>query len=289
LLLNTRIFLLTSLLCTQVAGLLCTEESRAQTRNLPPAAFQSFTRPGGEALPGSGGVHLTPGLDRPRGAAAQVYNPGEEAVNMGLVRWEKKKMPLLIWISPGIKLPDCSTFAELQATRVDTVFEMLKQPQPFVGLETARDWVPETNYAVASGIEQWRQFEGEGLISFGFTDDPRQAHILVFFTDGFRDSGGPGGVAIGGNTCAQIYPYAQAQQVKIAQKPIIIELATGINYSEERMRGASAHEFGHALGIKAHSPYRDDIMYADRVVNELSPSDKATLRFLYHKAPDYVM
>lgn len=259
-----------------------------QTRKLPPASFQSFTRPAGEQLPGSGGVHVGGGMDRAPNSPPEVYNPGEPAVNMGLVRWEKKKMPLLIWISPGIKLPDVP-FDELQATRVDMVFEMLKQQQPFIGLETARDWTPETNYVVAAGFEQWRQFEAEGLISYGFTDDPFKAQILVFFTDGFKDAGGPGGAAIGGNTCAQIYPFAQAQQIKIAQKPIVIELATGINYTDDRMRGAAAHEFGHALGIKAHSPYLQDLMYVNRVVNDLSPSDKATLRFLYGKQPDFVM
>jgi predicted Zn-dependent protease len=55
------------------------------------------------------------------------------------------------------------------------------------------------------------------------------------------------------------------------------------------MIGASAHEFGHALGIKAHSPYRDDIMHENRIVNQLSPADKTTIRNLYRSKPAYVM
>ncbi|MBI4533249.1 MAG: matrixin family metalloprotease, partial [Candidatus Melainabacteria bacterium] len=142
---------------------------------------------------------------------------------------------------------------------------------------------------VASGFEQWREFESEGLISFGFTDDPRKAHILVFFTDAFQDASSPGGVGVGGITSAQIYPYSQAQQMKIAQKPVVIELATMINSTEGKLRGAAAHEFGHALGIKAHSPYREDLMYVDRIVEDLSPSDKATFRYLYRQVPQYVL
>ena len=62
-----------------------------------------------------------------------------------------------------------------------------------------------------------------------------------------------------------------------------------INYMPEKMIGSAAHEFGHALGIKAHSPYRDDLMYENNVVNRLSPADKSTIRYLYKTKPGYVM
>jgi hypothetical protein len=276
------------LLFWQLLALVIPQDLPAQTRALPRSGFQSLSRPGGESLPYSGGLHLTPGENRKPGAGPQIYNPGEPAVKMGLVRWEKKKMPLMVWISPGLKLPDCP-FEEIQNTRVDMVFNMLQQPDPFVGMEAAPGWTEETNYIVASGFEEWREFEAEGLISFGFTDDPRKAHILVFFTDAFREQNGPGGISVGGITSAQIYSYAQAQQIKIAQKPVIIEMATMVNSTDSKMRGASAHEFGHALGIKAHSPYREDLMYVDRVVDDLSPSDKATFRWLYKRTPGYVL
>lgn len=264
------------------------QQSAAQTRSLPKAGFKSVIRPAGNSLPSAAGLHLSPGLERSRGAPVELYNPGEPSLNMGLVRWEQKKMPLLIWISPGIKLPDCP-FEEIPATRVDTVYELLQQPESFAGLETAPGWTPDTNYLVAAGIEQWREFETEGLFSFGFTDDPRRAHVLVFFTDAFRESASPGGISVGGITAAQIYPREQAQQINIAQKPVVIELSTMINSTENKMRGAAAHEFGHALGIKAHSPYREDLMYVDRIVEELSPADKATIRYLYRQAPRFVM
>lgn len=286
-----RVNFLPSLLLLVCVWLLAWPVARpagAQTRNLPRAGFQSIMRPGGSNLPSASGVHLSPGLNRAPNAPAELYNPGEPSLNMSLVRWEQKKMPLLIWISPGLKLPDCP-FEEIPATRVDTVFEMLQQPDPFAGLEVAAGWTPEVNYVVAAGIEEWREFESEGLFSFGFTDDPRKAHILVFFTDMFREAASPGGISVGGITSAQIYPYEQAQQMKIAQKPVVIELSTMINSTENKMRGASAHEFGHALGIKAHSPYREDLMYVDRIVEELSPVDKAVIRYLYRRTPAYVM
>jgi predicted Zn-dependent protease len=263
-------------------------------RNLPKAGFPVNTQQGGggSALPRVNGLHLDEGVDRTPAQSrgpAQPYNPGEQAVHWERVRWENKKMPILIWLSPGIKLPDVP-FDQIQSTRVDMVNTMLRtQENPWLGLSQAVGWTPEINDQVAAGIEEWREFEREGLFSFAYTDDPRQAHVLIFFTDSFKDAASPGGINVGGITSAQIYPVAQAQSIKIGQKPVIIELSTMVNSTPERMYGASAHEFGHALGIKAHSPFREDIMFVDRVVTHLSPADKATIRYLYRNTPQWVM
>lgn len=278
-----------------------------QTRRLPKAQFQRY---GGSMLPatqsvgGFGhssnydapntninstpGVHLTTGEDRGRQDATTPYNPGEPSLNMKLVRWQREKMPLRIWISPGLKLPEVP-FTQLQATRVEQVFNMLKEEYPFSDLPVANGWTEQTNYQVAAGIEQWRQFQNEGLVSFGFTTDPKQAQIFVFFVSAFRGASGPGGINVGGNTCAQLFTPDQLRDPRYKQKPVIIELSTAVNHIPEKMQGASAHEFGHALGIKAHSPYRNDIMYADRVVNTLSEGDKNTIRKLYQVQPQYFM
>jgi len=264
----------------------------AQTKSLPKATFPTFTQSGGsesDLLPGSSGLHLTPGLDRRSNSPTEHYNPGEPDLNMALVRWESNKMPLLIWISPGLQLPD-SPVSSLKATRVALVTEMLQQPgDPFAGLKQAAGWTPDTNDQVAAGFEEWRQFENEGLFKFAFTDNPRDANICVFFVSAFQDGTTPGGIMIGGNTSAEVYPIALAHNMKIRQKPVIIELSTMVNSTPEKMIGAAAHEFGHALGIKSHSPYRQDLMYVDRVVDQLSPADKATIRWLYHQTPKYVM
>ncbi len=264
----------------------------AQTNKLPKAQFQRFTDTSDQGgLQPVNGVHLTDGLDRPSSSGPAVpYNPGEPQANMQLVRWERKKMPILIWISPGIMLPSCS-FNQIQHIRPDQVYQLLKQSDPFLGLKTAPGWTPETNYQVAAGIEEWRQFEDEGLFSFAFTDNPKDAHVLVFFTDAFREDDAPGGIKIGGITSAKILPIAQAKEIseKYGQFPVVIELSTFVNDTPEKMSPAAAHEFGHALGIKSHSPYRQDLMYVDRVVQHLSPADKATIRALYRAQPQWVM
>ncbi len=42
------------------------------------------------------------------------------------------------------------------------------------------------------------------------------------------------------------------------------------------------HEIGHALGIFAHSPYGDDVMYVSPSRRDLSPRDRATIEAAYH-------
>src|SRR5262249_5465157 len=158
----------------------------------------------------------------PRNGVMKPYNPGEPAVNMEIVRWEPGKMPLLIYLSPGTKLPDAS-FSTLQQTRVDLVYQMLHMPggDPFVGCSQVPGWTDETGDNVAAGIEQWREFQNEGLFSFAFTENPRNAHILIFFVDSFKDADAPGGISVGGNTCAKINRFGY----KGPQLPVVIELS----------------------------------------------------------------
>ncbi len=281
---------------------------QCQTRKLPRASFQSYSsglqpssaagagasstynRPTSAGLPYSPGLHLTESEERTSQNASTPYNPGEPSLNMALVRWQRNRMPLLVWISPGLKLPD-EPVESLQNVRPSQVHEMLKSETPFSDLQEAKGWTPETNYLVASGIDQWKQFESEGLIKFGYTTDPKQAHILVFFVDQFQGAAGPGGTNVGGNTCAKIFTADEARILASQglSMAVVIELSTSVNYEPEKMQAASAHEFGHALGIKAHSPYRDDIMFENRNVTTLSEGDKNTLRFLYKAQPQYVM
>ncbi len=263
--------------------------STPQSTKLPKATFPVIARPSSDNsdLPGSSGLHLTPGLDRAKSASADVYDPSEEG--RGLVRWETRSMPILVWISPGLKLPECP-IAQIKDTRVNLVYQMLRQSgDPFVGLKKAPGWTLDRNYQVAAGFEEWRQFEAEGLFHFLFTEDPKEANVLVFFVDAFRDGSAPGGINVGGNTTAVINPAEKVHSGHVPKYPVVIELSTMVNATPEKMIGAAAHEFGHALGIKAHSPYRDDIMYVDRIVDQLSPADKSTIRWLYHQKPQMVM
>ncbi|HIA54461.1 MAG TPA: matrixin family metalloprotease [Candidatus Melainabacteria bacterium] len=301
-------FLPAILAVTVLAPCVSYEPADAQVvkRKLPKAGFQSLMRPGPGAAgvgysgqqmaPGSSGVHLVPGLDRGnRASAGDWYDPGEPDLKMQWVRWEPRKMPLRVWISPGLELPSLP-FQELKATRVNTVAQMCfgADPNPFASLTQVNGWKDEMGEAVCAGIEMWKPFEQEGLFSFDFTGNPREANILVFFNDNFAGATEPGGISTGGYTCAQAIPFAKIAEALREGKnprtpPVVMELSLGVNSTLEKLKAATAHEFGHALGIKAHSPYRDDIMHENRVVEQLSQADKNTIRRLYRSRTQWVL
>lgn len=266
----------------------------AQNKALPRAGFGNYNYSGADTnnLPGAGGVHLNEGMDR-RGNSAEVYNPGEKNLGMKLVRWDPRHMPLRVWVSPGKKLPE-EPFSELIAHRPDEVRDiLLSNPQSFYSLPQCPGWTPQMGQAAINGIEQWKELQNEGVIAFEFVDNPALAQIMVFWVDRFIDASGPGGNNVHGNTCATAFDVqavrnAESRDGRPAQgAPVVIELR--VNPDTEKLQGDSAHEFGHALGIKEHSPYRQDIMYLNRMVSLLSPADKATLRWLYKQPLQYVM
>jgi hypothetical protein len=277
-------------------------ETQAQARKrtqsptynaLPPAQFQSLMRQPGTLdndLPLVDGLHLQEGLSRGRSAGSSVsapYQPGEPSLNGALVRWDTRKMPLKVWISEGKRLPEVP-FETLQQERVPRIQAMLSNLKSFDELQEAPGWKPEMNDAVAEGIEQWREFEKEGLLSFGFVDSPVQADVLVFFTDKFVGAAGPGGTNVHALTMGQVFTPQQVQmkfQRGEPTVPIVMEFC--VNDETIKLQADAAHEFGHALGIKAHSPYREDLMYVNRAVTQLSAADKATLRALYKAQPKY--
>jgi hypothetical protein len=179
-------------------------------------------------------------------------------------------------------------------------------------LPQAAGWLPEMNEWAATGFEMWKDMEREGVVSYGYVDNPNQADVLVFFTDRFAGAEGPGGTSVNGQTYGQVFTAQQiADKTRLGQRtvPVVMELkvpftakaaprlpdgsemqaAPNIDETAQvNFTANAAHEFGHALGIKAHSPYMDDLMYVNRnLARQPSASDKATLRLLYRKLPQY--
>jgi hypothetical protein len=261
----------------------------AQNRSLPRAGFNTYN---GGPLPNAGGIHLGGGDERAANAPPEVYNPGEKQLEMKTVRWENRHMPLRVWISPGGKLPE-EPFSQVQAHRPQEVLNMLMSGQDLAALPQCPGFSPEMVQSAANGIEQWRPFQNEGLFSFQFVDDPSQAQIMVFWVDRFIDSEQPGGSSVHGNTVATLFDADLVHTTEARDRrpvqgaPVIIELK--VNGETDKLQADAAHEFGHALGIKEHSPYRQDIMFVNRQVMFLSPSDKATIRWLYKQRTPYVM
>lgn len=50
----------------------------------------------------------------------------------------------------------------------------------------------------------------------------------------------------------------------------------------------TTHEIGHAMGIFAHSPFPEDLMYTRPLVTHPSARDRATIQVLYHTPSDII-
>jgi predicted Zn-dependent protease len=212
-------------------------------------------------------------------------------------------MPLKVYVSHGQSVENIiDPSINASAFNVDNRFHwtdlaanLFEHPEQLSALPIAQGYFPEYYQAALAGISEWKLFEKEGLFSFVFTDDPSDADIYVFWVNHFVDKLGLALFAndIRGYTAMYSNFYrAILSGAPVQFKPVITLLRTTNQRGEAmplgQMQAASAHEFGHALGIDGHSTNPQDLMsiYYGRGV--ISPNDAATIRHLYHLTPDLV-
>jgi len=221
----------------------------------------------------------------------------------GVIRWVPDQMPLRVWVSNGLAI-DSILNPQLGApyTNVDQVNlwpefvgNVLQNPAQLQGLPQAEGYVPEHRAAAIEGINFWKRFEKEGLLSYELTEDPIEADIHVFFVNHFVNKLGLGLFAsdIRGYTSKNCFPYQAILQGKQAAfKPVVVLLRCtdkgGQPMPLAKMRAAAGHEMGHALGIDGHSKNPGDLMSVYYGNGVLSASDINTMRYLYKCTPDLI-
>jgi hypothetical protein len=240
--------------------------------------------------------------------AARTGQPGgavypEFRSRAGVVRWIPDQMPLKVYVSHGLAIDgfiDQETGAPIANTSnvagwPKLVASILSTPGQFENLPVAQGYDEQMYQAALQGISMWKSFEKEGLFSFQLTNEP-DADIFVFWVRQFVDKSGMGLLAgdIRGYTSKDIFPYrAIMAGGKADFKPVVIMLScttypTGTAMPFQKMRASAAHEFGHALGIDGHSRNPADLMSLYYGNGTISPNDAATIRYLYHCAPDLI-
>jgi hypothetical protein len=220
----------------------------------------------------------------------------------GVIRWIPDQMPLHVWVSNGLAIDQIldpqlgAPYVNVDAVNTwpDFIATVLQNGQ-LQSLPQAEGFIPQHRQAAIEGINYWKRFEKEGLLSFEFTDDPMEADIHVFFVHHFVNKLGLGLFAsdIRGYTSKNCFPYQAILQGKKANfRPVVVLLRCtekqGQSMPIEKMRAAAGHEMGHALGIDGHSKNPGDLMSMYYGNGVLSASDIATIRYLYKSTPDLI-
>lgn len=139
-------------------------------------------------------------------------------------------------------------------------------------------WIPSMKSIATGAMASWQRVTGNKL-RFVTVGREAEAHIVVRWQREFKDNiVGVSPLQTVGNTIVQsdvtlaLYYPGSNQMIPMAD-----------------MQGIAIHEFGHAIGLRGHSPYPQDIMYFSmnqQQRNTLSQRDINTINALYKIAAD---
>lgn len=198
-----------------------------------------------------------------------------------LTSWKKSQMPLKVYISNGLALPEAYRGKVLNVQQLSELQDWLRKPGAVNTLQLCPAYQSQFAAQVKSGFSEWSWAIQERILSFQYVNDPRGANIMVFWSPRFPTPGQAG---------QTLYVVTPGES-----RPVIMELRTDFSpYSSavasQSIRNAAAHEFGHALGIQCHSPVGSDLMFnwqhwSDKATYRISHNDKETLRALYSVTP----
>lgn len=205
-----------------------------------------------------------------------------------------------LWLVAGTILLSC---ADIAAPSRGNAYEWRRLLPSASGVDTlsfhwassdlpVRFWVEDSLNLpahVLSGIGQWEAVFLYGEFSGTVVSDSSTADVIV--KTGIAPKGGfsitrLGGMAPECQGATDVELSASGQEIV---RPIRVYIdprfAVGSPGLDECMALTTTHEIGHALGIFAHSPNPEDIMYGDPIVSALSRSDRSTAELAYHTQP----
>jgi predicted Zn-dependent protease len=142
---------------------------------------------------------------------------------------------------------------------------------------------------VQQGIAQWEAVFLYGEFKGTLVSDSSSADVIVRV--GIAPKGGfsitrLAGMApeCQGATDVELAPAGNQilRPIRIYVDPRFAPGAPGI---DECMALTTTHEIGHTLGIFAHSPDPQDIMYSDPIISIISGRDRSTAELAYHTPP----
>lgn len=205
-----------------------------------------------------------------------------------LMRWDKSKGEIKVWIADGFQLPSGFVGPDLTVEKCRTLYSMFDRPGFFERLSRVDHYAPSYASILKEGINDWAWVQAEGIIKFKFVDDPRKADVLYFWCP-------QSGADSVGRT---FYPWTGVARARCIVHVETEYLRKWGAQAPAQLRQTSAHEFGHVLGLRQHSSESSDVMCGHGVTvswreraqySNISPvtrNDFVTLRALYELPPD---
>ncbi len=208
----------------------------------------------------------------------------------------------VLWVAAGAALLSC---ADIAAPSRTIAYEWRRITPGVSGPDTLsfhwpqsrlplRIWAADTLNLpahVLHGIAQWEAAFLYGELRAVLVSDSSVADVIV--TSGIAPKGGFSVTRLESFMAPECQGATDVEldatglgilpPIRIYVDPRFEPSAPGV---DPCMALTTTHELGHSLGIFAHSPNDDDIMFADPIVAELSPRDRATAELAYHTEPN---
>lgn len=176
-----------------------------------------------------------------------------KVLSLGICIWPKSAMPIKVFIEPGAKVDGCS----------DAFKDAL--------IHCFDEWANESGDRISWQLSSQ---EADADIVCQWTSNPREE----FKENNIHSQAWTNWHTIPGKNGVRLMNHAI---IKICTKNAV----SGKPASLQFLKAACLHEVGHALGILAHSPVYEDVMFASEPSSlptvKLSVRDSATLKRLY--------
>ncbi|MEX2281276.1 MAG: hypothetical protein WEE89_02185 [Gemmatimonadota bacterium] len=150
--------------------------------------------------------------------------------------------------------------------------------------------------AVRAGAMEWQSVSLFGDYSFALVGIPEQADVVVSWSTAIRPVEVADCTPIGGAAFTtfcltpegdRLKPFPLRNSTAASSVRFLVTIRESEAINSARVHTLVMHELGHVLGIAAHSPDQQDLMFADPGIRDApSARDRATVQLLYQTRPN---
>ncbi len=161
----------------------------------------------------------------------------------------------------------------------------------------ATDQLTDLLYAsVRQAAMAWEAVSLFGDYSFALVGAPEQADVIVSWSTAVRPVEIAECLPFGGAAITTFCLTAEGDRLKpfplrnstlMSSVRFLVTIRESEALNSARVRTLVTHELGHVLGIAAHSPNQQDLMFSDPIIRDApNARDRTTVQILYQTRPN---